>query len=180
VGSFADAEDIVQDTFLKWLSVEREKIQNTKAYLVRAVTNNCIKHLQSSSQRKKEFLENLSNSEINQRLKSFEMPSFDFENEVAEALALVHEKLEPLERAVFILREVFNLEYDDLQDIVDRRKDNCRQLFSRAKKKLKDSTDKLRVDFNKHSETFEHFKKGCSFGYPSELIGELKEKLGKE
>ena len=43
----ADAEDIVQDTFLKWLSIEKEQIQNTRAYLIKSVTNNCLNHLQA-------------------------------------------------------------------------------------------------------------------------------------
>ena len=49
----ADAEDIVQETFIKWLSQEQEKIKNTKAYLVRAVTNNCINHMQSLRQKRR-------------------------------------------------------------------------------------------------------------------------------
>ena len=59
VGSIADAEDIVQDTFLKWLSVDHKRIDNTKSYLVRAVTNNCINHINSLNRKKNEFLDSI-------------------------------------------------------------------------------------------------------------------------
>src|SRR5688572_23791417 len=55
-----DAEDIVQETFMKWLSAEQGKIENTKAYLIKAVTNNCLNHLNSLKKKKEEYLENVS------------------------------------------------------------------------------------------------------------------------
>ena len=60
----ADAEDIVQDTFVKWLSIDQTKIQNTKAYLIKSVTNNCLTHLNSLKKKKEEYRDSISLAEL--------------------------------------------------------------------------------------------------------------------
>jgi DNA-directed RNA polymerase specialized sigma24 family protein len=67
VGSFQDAEDIVQDTFVNWLVIDQQKIVNTKAYLVRSVTNSCINHLQTLKRKKNKCLEAINPSELMER-----------------------------------------------------------------------------------------------------------------
>ena len=136
VGSREDAEDIVQDAFVKWLTIDQEKVQNTKAYLIRTVTNNCINHLNSFKKKKGEYLSQIRNSELLEKYREFEFPRFDFENELSEALAVIHKKLEPVETGIYLLREVFDFDYEELQKIFGKKKDNCRQLFLRAKEKL--------------------------------------------
>ena len=133
VGSLADAEDIVQDTFVKWLSIDHQKIQNTKAYLIKAVTNNCLNHLNALMNKKEEYLDHLNLGEMTNKYMDFDLPRIDLETEIAAALAVVHKKLAPLERAIFLLREVFDFEYDDLQLLFDKKKDNCRQIFRKLR-----------------------------------------------
>ncbi|MCG8388616.1 MAG: RNA polymerase subunit sigma [Cytophagales bacterium] len=173
VGSFHDAEDIVQETFLKWLTVEKEKIKNTKAYLVRAVTNNCLNHLEMLKRRKNEYLENLNPSDLIDWHKLTDLTHIDLEHEVSAALNVIHKKLEPLEKGIFLLREVFNFDYDELQHIFDKKKDNCRQLFCRAKDKLSLETDKIKIDLPKAGQFLTSFKKACDLGHVSEFIHEL-------
>ena len=98
---------------------------------------------------------------------------FDLENEVSAALAVMHRKLEPVEKAVYILREVFNIDYDELQELVDRKKDNCRQLFCRAKEKLGKESIKFKVNIPRHIEMMESFKKACDLGNISDLVSDL-------
>ena len=64
-----DAEDIVQETLLKWLSIDTSKIENTKAYLIRAVTNSCLNHLQSFRKKKQEYLDAIHFDEFMHRIK---------------------------------------------------------------------------------------------------------------
>ena len=177
VGSLHDAEDIVQDTFLKWLSIDNNKIENTKSYLIKAVTNNCINHLNSLKKKKDEYLENISNSEILEKYREFEFAKFDLENEVSEALAVLHKKLEPIEKAIFILREVFDYEYEELQEIFDKKKDNCRQIFCRAKEKLSLRTKKIKTDLTSQSQFMHSFTNTCSSGQPSSFITNLKQEI---
>ncbi|UII33025.1 sigma-70 family RNA polymerase sigma factor [Fulvivirga ulvae] len=176
VGSLADAEDIVQDTFLKWLSANTEKIENTKAYLIKAVTNNCINHLEALKRKKDECLQNLNPSELIDWYKEKEFFRFDMENEVSAALNIIQKKLEPLEKGIFVLRELFDFDYDELQHIFDKKKENCRQLFSRAKGKLSEEAGKIKTDTSNHS-IIDNFKKACNFGSPSDFIKEVKREI---
>lgn len=176
VGSVADAEDIVHDTLLKWLSIDEQKINNTKSYLIKAVTNNCINHLNTLKRKKDECIENLSQSDLVEWYRETDFAKFDLENEVSEALNIIHKKLEPIEKGVYILREVFNVEYEELQEIFDKKKDNCRQLFSRAKEKLQQETSKIKIEL--HPPAFlENFKKACDLGHSGDFIQELKQEI---
>ncbi|MDF9799526.1 RNA polymerase sigma factor (sigma-70 family) [Catalinimonas alkaloidigena] len=179
VGSLQDAEDIVQDTFMKWLTIDQEKIENTKAYLIRTVTNNCINHLNSFRKKKSEYFSNLKNSELLEKYRDFELPRFDLENELSEALALVHKKLEPVEKGIYLLREVFDYEYEDLQEIFGKKKENCRQLFSRAKEKLQQENRKKSSTDTQPLQLLESFKKACNFGQLSEFVNQVSHEVNK-
>lgn len=170
-----DAEDIVQETFLKWLSVEKEKIANTKAYLIRSVTNNCLNHLQAIKRKKEEYLEGIKFQEMVDRFKEhLDLNHIDLQADMQAALKVIHTKLEPLERAVFVLREVFNFDYDALQELLERKKDHCRQLFSRAKKKLDDESAKINFEWPAKPQWVESFIKACELGSSGDLIKCLK------
>lgn len=174
LGSMADAEDIVQDTLLKWLTIDKEKIQNTKAYLITSVKNNCLNHLDKLKRKKDEYLHNLNPSDLIDWYREKEFFNFDFDAEVSNALDILHKKLEPLERGVFVLREMFDFDYDELQQIFDKKKDNCRKLFSRAKAKLsKDTVKNVDVD----QSLIASFKKACHIGSTEEIIKEVKKEL---
>ncbi len=177
VGSFSDAEDIVQDTFLKWLTVDQDKIKNNKSYLIRAVTNNSINHINSLKRKKDEYLENINSSDLVKKYIDWEAPKIDLENELSEALAVIHKKLEPLEQAIFILREVFDFDYEELQVLFDKKKDNCRQIFCRAKEKLTLKPFKFNLDISKHTRFLESFKESCKIGHPNDFIQEIKKEL---
>lgn len=173
VGSLQDAEDIVQDTFVKWLTIDHEKIENTKAYLVRTVTNNCLNHLNSFKKKKNEYISNLKTSEFFEKYKEFEFPRFDLENELSEALNIIHKKLEPVEKGIFLLREVFDVDYEELQQIFGKKKENCRQLFLRAKAKLNKENQQSKSKTKLHTQLLDNFKNACSFGNLSDFIHQL-------
>lgn len=176
LGSVADAEDIVQDTLLKWLTIDKEKIQNTKAYLIKSVTNNCLNHLNTIKRKKDECLDSIKPQELIDKYKEMELFQFDFENEISSALNVIHKKLEPLEKGIFVLREFFDVDYDELQQVFDKKKDNCRKLFSRAKAKLDQETTKMKDEFSK-SHFFESFKSACQNDDPQDLIAHIQEEL---
>lgn len=170
----ADADDIVQDTFLRWLSAEKEKIKNTKAYLIKSVTNNCINHINALKRKKEEYLENIHLPEFIHKFKELDFSQIDLHIDIQAALAVIHHKLEPLERAVFLLREVFNFDYEALQELLEKKKDHCRQLFSRAKKKLEGEAEKINTDWSLKPQWIETFTKACESGLSSDLIKSLK------
>ncbi len=176
VGSIHDAEDIVQETFLKWLTLEKEKINNTKAYLIKAVTNNCLNHINTLKRKKNECLENIKPGELIDWNLITDLRKMDLDQEVSHALNILHKKLEPLEKAIFLLREVFNFEYDELQHLFDKKKENCRQLFCRAKEKLNTKEGKIKIQMPNPTSFLYSFKKANDLGQ----IGDFIQHLGND
>lgn len=170
----ADAEDVVQDTFVKWLSIDHTKIQNTKAYLIKAVTNNCLNHLNTLKKKKEEYWDSFQFSELLVKFKESDLAHFDFEKELSAAFKVIQHKLEPLERAAYLLREVFDFDYDAIQKVLDKKADHCRQLLSRARKKLDEEKGKMKMGMPDTSQLFESFKKACDLGNATEFIQHLK------
>ena len=170
-----DAEDIVQETFMKWLSIDSISIQNTKAYLVRAVRNRCFNHLNSLKHKKEECLESI--SEAFQHFKETNLTHLDLDFNMSRAFAAIQTKLEPLERAVFVLKEVFDFDYESLQLTFDKKKDHCRQLFCRAKLKLQNETS--RISLPEKSKLFEAIKTACRLDDAADLVAEFKKDIAK-
>jgi RNA polymerase sigma factor (sigma-70 family) len=172
-----DAEDIVQDTFVKWLSIDQTKIQNTKAYLITSVINNCKNHLNTLRKKKEEYWDSSKLSQLIVKFKETDFRYLDMETELSAAFKVLQSKLEPLERAAYLLKEVFDFDYEAIQKVLDKKADHCRQLLSRAKKKLSDSTAKIHFELP-DSHLLESFKKACSAS-PSIFIQDLKNDISK-
>ena len=169
LGSISDAEDAVQDAFLKWLTIDTSKIENTKAYLIRMVTNSCLNILNNEKKQHKGSIEDYQEV-LEDHGKEHSLYHFDHENQLKEAWSILHRKLEPVERAVYVLREVFSIEYEDLQFMVDRKADNCRKILSRAKQKLQQAElPKLKVSLPE-LHLMDHFKRASRLGELSVLV----------
>ncbi len=173
----ADAEDIVQETFLKYLTLGPQKIENTKAYLIRAVTNNCLSHIQALKRQKEAFLNQQNVAEFINLIKESSFAHLDLDVELTKAMKILYAKLEPLERAVYVLKEVFDFDYEALQEALNKKKDHCRQLLCRAKKKLREETAKISFELPDTTNFLESFKKACDFGNAHVLVEELKQDL---
>jgi RNA polymerase sigma factor (sigma-70 family) len=172
LGSMADAEDAVHDAFVKWLSIDTTKIENTRAYLVRMVTNSCLNLIQSKKNRQTFRVEELNDVLVDQE-KENEVVHFDVETQLNEALKYLQRRLEPLERTVYLLREVFSVEYEDLQRIVGRKADNCRKIVSRAKLKLKNvELPKLSISLPELN-LLEGFKAASNKGHLTQLVNDF-------
>ena len=169
LGCMHDAEDMVQDAFLKYLSVDQSKIENAKAYLIRSVTNNCLNHLNSLKEKKKDYLESVKLPELFEKI---DFSHLDLKQELNSALGMLHKKLGPLERGLFVLREGFDFEYEELQQIFNKKKEHCRQLVCRAKDKLSKETEKYTYSFSSEK-YFEAIQKACSSGEFDDLLDQI-------
>jgi len=174
-----DAEDIVQETFVKWLSIDQRKIENTKAYLIKAVTNNCLTHLSSLKKKKEEYFDSIHWSELLGKSKETNLAKLDSDVNLSAAFNVLHTKLGPLERAVYLLKEVFDFDYEELQQTLNKKKEHCRQLFCRAQKKLSEETAKIHWELPDVSGMKNSFRNACDFGNASEFIQELKNDITK-
>jgi RNA polymerase sigma-70 factor (ECF subfamily) len=131
LGSMMDAEDIVQDAWIRWSSEDRSEIESPPAFLTTMVTRMSIDRLRSAQKRRE--------THIGPWLPEPIVAGADPADIVAEAeqfslgFLQAMEGLNPVERAVFLLREGFDFDYSEIASIVDRSPDNCRQLASRAR-----------------------------------------------
>lgn len=173
VNNLMDAEDIVQDTLLKFLSSNRQHIKNIKAYLIKSVTNNCINHLKKLKQNAEELIDPLLHAEWMGSF-DFDFQKVDLDTELSAALKVLMQKLEPSERAVYLFREVFSFDYSEIAEIVEKKKDNCRQLFCRAQSKLQEEKTRFNLNLDHHRQTFTSFVESCREGSFKNLIDSLK------
>src|SRR4051794_2615006 len=131
----ADAEDMVQECFLRWERTDESKVRLPKAFLTTVVTRLCLKHLQSAGVQRLEYF----GSAVPETLELAQAEAPEAQAELAEslsqALLVVLKALSPLERAVFLLREVFEFEYREIAGIVDKSEENCRQILLRARER---------------------------------------------
>jgi RNA polymerase sigma factor (sigma-70 family) len=170
-----DAEDIVQEVFLKWLSVEQARIENTKAYLIKSVTNSCLNHLKSFRKKKQEYLDSIHFDEFMHRIKETNFAHLDLDINLSHAFKTLNAKLEPLERAVFLMKEVFDFDYQAIQETLNKKQDHCRQLFSRARKKLNQSSSNMNFDLSNVSKMLDSFREACTMETAEKFVNELKQ-----
>lgn len=173
----ADAEDIVQETFIRWLNTEQEKIKNTKAYLIKAVTNNCLNHLETLKRKKVEYIESFHWPEFIERFKESDFSQIDIEQKLSKAFHVIQHKLEPLERAAFVLKEAFDVEYKEMQVLLDKKQEHCRQLFCRAKKKINEEKQRLNDVITEKTALMKSFKESCDVGHAAEFLNTIKNDL---
>ena len=132
LGSVADADDVVQESWLRWADVDQAAVHDPRAYLVRVVTRQALNRLRTQSRRRESYVGPWLPEPF------LTAPDVADDVELAESVSLamlvVLETLSPLERAVFVLREVFGFEYAEVAEATGRSPDAVRQLASRARK----------------------------------------------
>jgi RNA polymerase sigma-70 factor (TIGR02957 family) len=134
-GSASDAEDAVQDVFLKVNDVDLASLVEPKAYLCKMVTNRCRDLLKSARKRREQYFGQwLPEPILTPNDESFEAVVRD--ELLSYAMLVLLERLSPAERAVFVLREALGFEYPDIAELVDKSEANCRKLISRARGKM--------------------------------------------
>lgn len=137
LGSMADAEDMLQEAFLRWQSVQAQ-VESPKAFLVTVITRLCINHLQSARVQREQYVGEWLPEPV------VTLPSNDpsalpqIDESLSLAFLVLLERLNPVERAVLLLREVFDYEYSEIAGIVGQSEVNCRQILRRAKLHIKD------------------------------------------
>jgi RNA polymerase sigma-70 factor (ECF subfamily) len=131
LGSAADAEDVLQETWLRWVGVDFETVRDQRAYLVRITTRQALTHLRTLGRRRESYV----GPWLPEPLLTAPDVADDVElaDSVSMAMMLVLENLTPTERAVFVLREVFALEYDEIAEAVDKSPAAVRQIAHRAR-----------------------------------------------
>lgn len=135
-GTVSDAEDAVQDVFVKACDVYPERLEEPKAYLCKMVTNHCI-NLQKSARKRREVYVG---TWLPEPIRTSEADAIEAtvirRDLLSYAMLVLLEQLTPTERAVFVLREAMGFDYPEIAELLDKREANCRKLMSRAKSKM--------------------------------------------
>ncbi|GAA1722524.1 RNA polymerase sigma-70 factor [Isoptericola hypogeus] len=144
LGSAADAEDVVQETWLRWADVERTQVRDPRAYLVRVVTRQALNRMRTLSRRREDYVGEWLPEPL------LTSPDVAEDVELAESVSIamltVLETLAPTERAVFVLREVFDVPYDEIGEAVGKTPVAVRQVARRARDHVAARRPRMEVD----------------------------------
>lgn len=178
MGSVMEAEDIVQEAYLRYRATPPESIRALKSFLTTIVHHLCIDHLKSAQARRENYVGPwLPEPIITGDGASPRSPLSQItEREtISMAFLVLLESLSPLERAVFLLREVFDYEYAEIAQITGRDEAACRQLFSRAKKHIKEHRPRFPASPDAHAKMVGRFMEACVAGDLNSLMSLLAE-----
>lgn len=148
LGSVTDAEDVVQEAFIRWMGTDRSQVREPEAFLRRTVTRLCLDQLKSARRQRETY--------IGPWLPEPIVEEDDLED-VTLPLMLILERLSPLERAAFLLHDVFGLEFEEVATAIERDAAACRQLAARARAHVRQARPRFKVEKQRGLEIAEAF-----------------------
>lgn len=169
LGSVAEAEDVLQDAWLRWQGVDHSQVENPSAYLVRLVTRLSIDTLGAARNRLTDYVgpwlpEPLVGRRAQRNLSEDPAALQELADDLSTAFLLMLERLTPVERAVFLLRESFDFSYKEIAEIVGKTEENCRQIDRRARKHLEEHRRSAPADPAEHDRLVEGFLRAVRDG----------------
>lgn len=162
LGSAADAEDVVQEVWLRWVDVDVEQVRDPRAYLVRMTTRLALNRLRTLARRREDYVGTwlpepvLTSPDVAQDV--------ELADSVSTAMLLVLETLPPTERAVFVLREVFDVPYAEIAEAVGKSEPAVRQVASRARAHVAERRPRSSVSTAERDAVIERFRAATETG----------------
>jgi RNA polymerase sigma-70 factor (ECF subfamily) len=168
LGSAADAEDVLQETWLRWARVDADTVQDHRAYLVRITTRLALDRLRTLGRRKETYV----GPWLPEPLLTAPEVADDVElaDSVSMAMLLVLETLAPIERAVFVLRDVFDLAYEEIAPAVDKSPAAVRQIAHRARAHVAARRPRATASAAETRDALEAFQRAIKTGNPQHLL----------
>ncbi|OKJ21770.1 RNA polymerase subunit sigma-24 [Streptomyces sp. CB00316] len=168
LGSAADAEDVLQETWLQWVRADRGQVRDQRAFLVRITTRQALNRLRTMKRRREAYV----GSWLPEPLLTAPDVAEDAElaESVSMALMLVLETLTPTERAVFVLREIFDIDYDEIARAVDKSPAAVRQIAHRARRHVDARRPRRAVSSNESRAVLESFRCAVETEDPQALL----------
>ncbi len=177
LGTVMDAEDMVQETFLRWQQVPEQDVHSPKAFLSSIITRLCIDRLRSARVQREQYVgmwlpEPLVTQQVDDPAKMVELA-----DSLSTAFLLLLETLSPTERAVFLLREIFDYDYDEIGQIVHKSPVNCRQIVRRARQTLAAKRPRFSPSPQQQEQLVTQFLHACTKGNMQGLLSLLAEDI---
>ena len=178
LGSAMDAEDMVQETYLRYQGTPPETIGSLKAFLTTIITRLCVDQLHLARKKREQYLgpwlpEPIITADSLDAISPEER--VDREESISMAFLLLLEQLQPVERAVFLLREVFDYDYAEIASFLGKSEVACRQWFSRAKKHLGDRRPRFQASPETQKQMLIRFQQALQAGEMAPLVNMLAE-----
>jgi RNA polymerase sigma-70 factor, ECF subfamily len=170
LGSVADAEDMLQETFIRWQQSGEENVRSPRAFLVTIVSRLCINYLQSARIQREEYVGQWLPEPIVTGPGSDPFTIIKVDESLSMAFLVLLERLTPIERAVFLLREVFEYEYSEVAAVLGQSKANCRQILRRARQHVSAMRPRFATSEHKQSDLFERFLNAVRTGEMEGLV----------
>ena len=170
-GSVADSEDIVQEALIRLDRARREgtDVESPRAFGAAVATRLAIDHLRSARVRKESYVGPWLPDPLLTDTTPGPEEQAEMSDTLSQAFLVVLETLSPVERAVFLLREVFGYEYDEIAGVVGKSEDNCRQLAARARRHVEERRPRFSTDREHQAELLRRFQAAASSGDTDEL-----------
>jgi RNA polymerase sigma-70 factor (ECF subfamily) len=175
LGSVADAEDMLQETFIRWQGASDNEIRSHRAFLVTIISRLCVNYLQSARVQREEYFGQWLPEPLVSAQASDPMGLIRADETLSMAFLVLLERLTPIERAVFLFREVFEYDYPEIAKILDQSETNCRQILHRARQHVAQVRPRFKAPEKKQSELLHGFLRAIGSGDISGLIRVLAE-----
>jgi RNA polymerase sigma-70 factor (ECF subfamily) len=173
LGSVADAEDALQDAFIRWQRASETDVRSPKAFLVTIVSRLCINHLQSARVQRETYVGEWLPEPLVTDPGSDVSRIAQVDELVSMAMLLLLERLTPVERAVFLLREIFDYTHAEIATMLGINEANCRQLLKRARQHVRMERPRFTASGQQHTDLLERFYRAAGSGDMDGLLGLL-------
>ena len=173
LGTVDDAEDMLQETFIRWQEASDEEIRSPRAFLVTIISRLCINHLQSARIQREEYVGQWLPEPLVTGGGSDPLGLIHVDETLSMAFLVLLERLTPIERAVFLLREVFEYEYRDVAAVVGQTEANCRQILSRARQHVGAMRPRFQPSPETHTRLLDSFLEAVRTGSLEGLLSLL-------
>jgi len=175
LGSLADAEDMVQETFIRWQQASADEVRSPRALLVTIVSRLCINHLQSARVQREEYVGQWLPEPLVTDPENDPLGVLQIDESLSMAFLVLLERLSPVERAVFLLREVFEYEYAEIATTLELSEANSRQILSRARKHVQAVRPRFKASARAQNDLFERFVQAADSGNMDRLVALLSQ-----
>ncbi len=177
LGSLADAEDAVQDTFVKWSGIDRSGVDNALSWLTTACTRRCLDLLRAAHRRRVDYVGAWLPEPVQTTSETDPETDLDLAKSLTTAFLLMLERLTPKERAAYLLREIFDRPYAEVAEALDLNEAACRKLVSRAKAHVDQAKIRHATPPDRQDRLLAAFQQAVTSGDPAPLATLLSSEI---
>ena len=170
LGSRAEAEDMVQEAYLRWHDADRAAVREPRAFLSKTVTRLCLDYIKSARSRREEYVGQWLPEPVLDDAALSAGSASEYANDLSVALLLTLERLSPLERAAFLLHDVFDMDFNAVGEALGRDAAACRQLAARARSHVREERPRFRPSPEEEARVFSAFTAALGKGDMDGLV----------